>query len=505
MPNEPEPASTHLPTSGLPADTTNPAKQAPAGGAAAATIAAAPASEQGAKGRGRSRYDYREVTTGKIPKTLLNLAWPQIAEGVLNVVDQLVDLVWAGRLPGGFRAVASVGVAQSFTQFSMMARQGLDQSMRAMIARAVGARNIPLANHIALQAFTLSGIYSLFMLLIGLFLTDVLLNAIGASAEVKSQTSMYMRVQFIGSAAIAFRMMSAAALQAAGEVMVPLKATTVTRSIHIVLTPFLMFGWWGFPALGLPGAALANILAQLAGSAINFYALFRGNSSLHLTFRGYRVDYSILWRIITLGAPACVAGTERATAQLVLLGLVTPFGDVALAAYALTRRMEMVASFGAMGMGQAAGIMAGQNLGARQPDRARQSVGLALVYITVLQVAVGSLFMLFPMVFVVLFTSDANVVALASVWLRIQVLAAIFMGLAMVFQQSYNIAGDTLAPMIITLLAVWGIELPVAWLLSRTGLGPLGIGYAAIAGMSARLLFYFPYFFWGRWLRVKVF
>lgn len=455
-------------------------------------------------GRGARRVD-RDLTTGSIPKNLAHLAWPQVVEGILNVLDQMVDLVWAGRLPGGFRAIAGVGVGQTFTQFGMMARQGLDQAMRAMVSRAVGARDIPLANHIALQAFTLTAAYSLLMILVGVLLTDILLRVIGASEAVQAETATYMRIQFIGMASMGFRMASGAALQSAGDVIVPMKATLVTRVLHIVLSPFMIFGWMGFPAMGLPGAALANVLAQLAGCAINFYVLFRGNSRLRLTFRGYRVDYPLLWRMIKLGAPASVAGTERAVSQLVLLRFVAPFGDVAMAAYALTRRVEMLANFGSMGVGQAAGIMVGQNLGADRPDRARQSVGWALLYVNVMKFAVGSVLFLFPVALVLIFTNNADVVELASVWLRLQIVAAFFMGMAMVYQQSFNTAGDTLAPMIVTLLGVWGIEIPLAWVLSNaTELGPLGIGYAAIAGMSARVLFYTPYFFWGRWLRIKV-
>ena len=207
---------------------------------------------RGEPGR-RSRSASPGLTTGSIPRNLWRLSGPQVVEGILNVSDQMVDMVWAGRLPGGFRALAGVGVAQSFTQFGMMARQGLDQSLRAMVSRAVGAGNIPLANHVTLQAFTLTGIYSLLMVLIGLLLTDVFLRLIGASEAVKAEAAMYMRVQFVGMATIGFRMASGAALQSAGDVITPLKATTVTRLSHIIMTPFLMFGWWGFPTLGLPG------------------------------------------------------------------------------------------------------------------------------------------------------------------------------------------------------------------------------------------------------------
>lgn len=453
----------------------------------------------------RPRDRHQDLTTGSIPRHLWSLSWPQVLEGVLNVTDQVVDLIWAGRLPGGFRALAGVGVAQSFTQFGMMARQGLDMSARAMISRAVGAKNIPLANHIALQAFTLTGVYSLVMIVVGLFLTDVFLRLIGASQAIQAETAAYMRIQFMGMSTMSFRMASGAALQSAGDVITPLKATTLTRVTHIALTPFMMFGWWWFPAFGLPGAARANVIAQLLGCVINFRTLLKGHSRLHLTLRGYRVDYGLLWRLLKLGAPASVAGLERATAQLVLLGLVVPFGDVALAAYSLTRRMEMFSNFGSMGLGQAAGILVGQNLGAGDPHRAKASIGWALVYVGIMKSVIGTLIFLFPVALVTIFTPQEDVVQLTSIWLRIQVLAAVFMGMSMVFQQSFNTAGDTVAPLVVTLVGVWGVELPLAWLLSHgAGVGPLGVGYAAIAGMAARLVCYVPYFYWGRWLRVKV-
>jgi putative MATE family efflux protein len=456
-------------------------------------------------GRRRPRSTYRDLTSGSIPKSLAHLAWPQAAEGVLNVAYQMVDLIWAGRLPAGIQAIAGVGVGQTFTQLGFMARQGLDNVTRAMISRAVGAGDIQLANHIAVQSFSLTVLYSLLMIAFGLLLTDVLMRAVGVSQEVHSETAMYMRLQFFMVAAMSFRMVAAAALQASGDVISPLKATTVTRLAHILISPFLMFGWWWFPSWGLAGAGVAGLLSQVLGAGMNLHVLFRGNSQLSLTLRDYYVDYPLLWRMIKIGAPASVAGSERAVAQIVLLGVVAPFGVVAMAAYALTRRMEMLANFGSMGIGQASGIMVGQNLGAGRPDRARQSVGWALLYVTCVKTFIGGIIIAFPMLFITVFTSQADVVELASVWLRIQVIAAIFMGMQMVFQQSFNTAGDTLAPMIVTLVAVWAVEVPLAWFLSYgLGVGPVGVGYAAIAAMASRLLMYVPYFYWGRWLRVKV-
>ncbi|MSP78284.1 MAG: MATE family efflux transporter [Dehalococcoidia bacterium] len=455
----------------------------------------------GRGGRGRQRLD---LTTGSVPKKLFHQAWPQFAENILNVIDQMVDLVWAGLLPGGFRAIAGLGIGQSFVQVANFARQGLDQSLRAMIARAVGAGNIPLANHVAQQAFALNAVYAVIMALVGLLLTDVFISVIGASDAIRAETGLYMRIHFIGMATQSFRMMTGTSLQASGEPIAPLKAATATRLIHIALSPLLMFGPWWFPSMGLAGAALANVLAQLVGLSINLYALLNGSSRLHLTFKRFRMDYRVLWSMVRLGAPAAVTAAERSFAQLALLGMASPFGDVGLAAYALMRRLENFLNFGSRGIGQAAGVMVGQNLGAGKPGRAKAAILWGLVYVQMVPSLFRVTLFFFPFILITIFTREPGVVSIGSQLLQLQVIAAFFMGAQIVFQQSYNTAGDMVVPMVVTMLAVWCVEVPVAWFLTGTSVGILGIGYAAIAGMAVRNICYVPYFFWGRWLRVRV-
>lgn len=464
------------------------------------------ASEMPAQQRGRrGSRPFADLTTGSIPRHLTRLAWPQVIEQVLNVADQMVDMVWAGRLPGGFRAIAGLGVAQTFTNLGFTSRQGLEQSTRAMVSQAVGAGNLALANHVAIQSFILMGAYSAVMALVGLFLTDVLFRIIGASSAVTAEAATYMRIQFIGMMSMAFRMSSSSILQASGDVLLPLRATTVTRVIHIALSPVLMFGWVGFPALGLAGASLANVFAQSVGAGINLYALFRGSSRLRLTLHGLRIDRQVMWRLVKIGAPASATGLERSVAQTVLLRIVSPFGDVAMAAYGLTRRLEMFANFGGMGIGNATGIMVGQNLGARKPERAKRAVAWGVLFGTVMKATVGIPLVFFPVFVIGIFTRQADVIALTSIWLQLLALQAIFMASGMVFQQAFNVAGDTVTVMWVTFVSVVVMELPLAWLLVYPlGIGPLGIAWANVAGMLARMVLFIPIYFSGSWLKRKV-
>jgi putative MATE family efflux protein len=448
------------------------------------------------------RYVGDDLTTGSIPKKLWKLSWPQVVESILNVADQLADLIWAGRI--GTREVAGLGVSQNYVMVASTGRMGFDTAMRAMVSRAVGAGDIARANHVALQAFSLSGVYSMLMAAIGVLLTEPLLRLLGVPNDVVEAGADYMRVQFIGQGTMAYRMMSGAALQASGDTITPMKATTVARVIHIGLSPALVFGPWFFPEMGLVGAAVANIVAQTAGAGMNFRALFTGTSRLHLTFRGYRPDGQVLWQIVRTGWPASITMAERNFATLLLYGLVSPYGATTLAAFSLTRRVEMLAMMGAMGMGQSSGVMVGQNLGAGKPERAKKTVAWALFFVTAMSASIVIWMLIFPEAFLRIFNSDPELLDEASKWLRIQAIGYFVMGTGMVFQQSYNTAGDTLTPMLTTLVSIWFVQQPLALILPDLGLGELGIAWAIVIGLAVRLLIYLPYYFHGRWLRIRL-
>lgn len=425
-----------------------------------------------------------------------------MVESILNVTDQLADLVWAGRL--GTDSVAGLGVAQTYVQVARTGRQGLDTAMRAMVARAIGAGDVARANHVALQAFSLSGGFSLLMVVIGVFLTEPLLRLMGIPESVVVAGADYMRVNFVGTGAVAFRMMSGAALQASGDTLTPMKATMVSRVLHVGLSPAFVFGWWLFPEMGLVGTAVANTIAQGAGVVMNFRALFSGNSRLHLTMHGYKPDFPLLWRLVKTGTPASVTAGERALAQLVLIGLVAPYGANTLAAFALTRRIEMLSHVGAGGIGQSTGTMVGQNLGAGKPERARKSVLWGIVYVNISTFIAVALMLAFPRPFLSFFNNDPELLDVAVIWLQIQCIGYLVMSSGLVFQHAYNNAGDTLIPMLVTLVSIWGVQQPLAWVLPDLGLGQYGIAWAVVVAMAVRLLIYVPYFFSDRWERVRL-
>lgn len=478
------------------------AAQAPGSGGSSmpsGSAAEASAPERSRGGR-RSRHGDRDLTKGSIPKNLWQLGWPQIAEGMLGVVDQVADLIWAGRI--GFHAIAGLGVAQSYLMLVITARMGLDAGMRSMIARAVGAGDIARANHVMLQSLTLTTVIAFLVITVGLLFTEPMLRVVGLSEDVVSQASAYMRVQFVAMSVMSYQRLTGGALQASGDAITPLRAATVTRITHLLLSPVLIFGWTGLPPMGIAGAAMANLIAQVFGSSMNFYSLMKGTSRLKLSFEGYYVDAPLLWRIMRIGAPASVTGMQRSVSQLIVVGIVAQFGDVAVAAFALTRRSENLVNQSARGLGRAGGALAGQNLGAGLPDRARASMFWSVIYISVIAAPIVVVFLLFPETVASFFNSNSSFVAAAAVWVSVSAIGYMAMAAVQVYTQGFNTSGATFAPMVITVSTMWFVELPLAYGLSFfTPLREFGVPWAIVIGMSLRFVLFTWYYKRGTWLK----
>lgn len=444
-----------------------------------------------------------------------------MTEGAVNSLDQLLDLFWAGHGVGA-RGIASIGVAQNYIMLIRLGRMGLDVSLRAMVARAIGMGDLRLANHVVLQSFTINVLLAMLTLIPGAIFTEFLLRILGASDELIEIGKTYMQVQFLASGAQGFRAMTGSALQAAGDTLTPMKATMVGRLVDWLLTPVVMFGWLGLPAFGLVGVAMVNTLSNLIGFAINSYGLASGSSRLRLTFQDYYLDLPLMVRMVRLALPASITQAERSLAQLFVVGIVATFGDFALAAFALTRRVETIANLGSQGLGNAAGVISAQSIGAGRPQRARQTVWWALGYVLALRVILGVLLFAFPVFFLSLFNQEPELLEVGTIWLQILVVGFFFQGLTQIFQQSFQISGDTFMPMVTVLATVWLVEIPLAAILSGAtlgwtilgwtpavpgfqGLGQYGAAWALSIAQGSRLVVYFPYFLWGPWTQKRIF
>ncbi len=445
----------------------------------------------------------RDWTKGSISRNLLLLSWPVVISGVSHIVGPTIDMVWVGRL--GPAAIAAVGVAGTIVMTATIGMWGLGTGTRALIARLVGAGDTSGARHVAQQAFIISGVYAVVVTAIGLFFSEALLGLFGLEADVVAKGAGYLRIVFVGSVAMSFRSMTEAVMEASGDTRTPMKIALIYRLAHVVVGPFLIFGWWVFPRMGVNGAATANVISQSLGMALGLLVLFSGRSRLRLTLSDLRVDPHMIWRIIKIGIPASLMGIQWALGGIVFIWFMIPFGTLAVAAHTLIVRLEMIVVVAGMSVGRAAGVLTGQNLGAGQPGRAEKSGWLAVGLVQGLMLVVSVVVLLWPESIVGLFNTEPDMVKMASVFLRIAAAGFLVNGIEGVLTECLAGAGDTVPPLLISLGEVWVVRLPLAFLLPTVaGLGIYGVRWAIVIGMFAGAVGYTVYFRGGRWKRKRV-
>jgi len=445
----------------------------------------------------------RDLTKGSITRNLWALTWPTTISNTIMMLGPAIDMIWVGSL--GSAAIAGVGVSGMAVMVINSARMGLNTGTQVLIARNVGAGDKSDANHVAQQTFVISTAFALVMAAIGIFLSESILVFIGVEPDVVREGAVYMRIMFIGSVAMSFGMMSQGIMQASGDALTPMKIGIGVRIFHVILCPFLIFGWWIFPFMGVSGAALTNVISQGSGGIIMLWILFTGRTRLKITLKGFRFDSNIIWRIIKIGIPSSITTMQRNLTNFILMWFVVPFGTSAVAAHALADRIDIFVNMPAFGLGQASGVLAGQNLGANRPDRAEKTGWIAVGWFTCITFIGSVVIWFWAEKIVCIFNSEPDLVVITANFLRINIVSYMMFGLVIVLMSCLNGVGDTSIPMWTTLLTMWLVQVPLAYILPKaTNLGVYGVRWGVAAAIVLRALTFTIYFKHGRWKRKEV-
>jgi putative MATE family efflux protein len=445
----------------------------------------------------------RDWTQGPILGNLLTLAWPMIVMETLFVISQVVDMIWIGRL--GSAAVAGAGVANIIIMLINSGDFGIIAGVRAMISRHIGAGDFPSAKKVAAHAFIIGVAWGLLVTLLGNLFAPQLIGMFGLDADVMAEGVAYFRVMVSGWVAMEILLMGLYVIQSCGDTLNPMKLELTIRIVHITLCPFLVLGIGFFPHLGVAGAALSNLISQVLGGCIALWFLFGGHTRIKLARHDFQFSLGLAVRILRIGIPALIMNLQRSFGNLVLTWFFAPFGTNAIAAHSIASRVEMFIYMPSMALGSGAGVLVGQNLGAKKPERAEKGAWLAMGIVEAFMTFCGILLLIFANQIVSLFATDPQLIKVGADFLRIAVAGYVMMALTTVLQNCIASAGDTVPNMIISIVAVWAVQIPLAWALPHyTTVGVYGIRWGMVFATFFTSLATFFYFRTGRWKNRRV-
>lgn len=440
----------------------------------------------------------QDYTKGSISKAVFLLAVPMILELSLESVFALVDMFFVGKL--GENAIATVGLTESVITLVYSIAIGLSTAATAIVARRIGEKDKEAAAHAGAQSLIISILVTIVLSIAGAVFADDILRVMGASEEVVRDGTVFTRIMFGGCIVIILLFVINGIFRGAGDAAMAMKSLWIASLINIILCPVLIHFF------GLKGAAIATVIGRGTGVLYQCYHLFKGSGILRFLKHHFKVDKKVIKSLITIGWPATFQFIIASGSWIVLARLVAQTGGTsASAGYQIAIRNVVFFILPAWGLSNAAATLVGQNLGAKEIERAERSVLLTAKYNAIFMSFVMMVFLFFSTPIIRLFSNDESVIAYGATALQIIGSAYVFYGIGMVMTQALNGAGDTRTPTLINFVCFWLFQIPFAYLLAKgLDLGSTGAFVAIPVAETLIALVSWYYFRKGKWKEIKV-
>jgi putative MATE family efflux protein len=432
-----------------------------------------------------------EILNGNIEKTLLKLAYPLIFFNLIFILYNLTDTFWLGKL--GREAVSAPTVSFPLIWTMMSFGTGFAVAGFAFISQYAGAAQWDRVKHNIANLLSLMFFSSLLLGVIGFFIAPWILYVLGVPADAYMNAVTYLRAMFLG---IPFSFEGFAfsfALRAIGDTKTPTVINSVAIFLNVILDPLLIFGIGPFPKLEVLGAALATIIAYFIASILSIYFVFSGKLGIKFSLSEFKPDFTLYKRLFAIGLPASIGQSLNAFGFVVVIGIVSQFGSIVIAAYGIGQRIINLIFTVSDGMSMAMSTMVGQNLGVFNFNRIKTIVKKTIVINTILiSIPTIIIFLLRTKVFGI-FIDDPLVINEGSDFYTYFLIAMPFFGLFFILTSVVRSAGRTKESMVLGVIRVWGLRVPLAYMLkmlwSSRGIW-IGMALSNIIGAGLAYLWY---------------
>lgn len=426
----------------------------------------------------------RDFTETSLGKAILILAIPMVLEMIMESIFAVVDIFFVSKL--GTDAIATVGVTEAVMTIIYAIGSGLAVGTTALVSRRIGEKKKKDAGVTAFQAIMVGVIVSLIIAIPGILFAKSFLRIMNGTEKMIEEYYLFPTIIFGGNIVIMLLFIINAVFRSSGDAAISMRVLWVANIINIILDPLLIFGYGPFPELGLKGAAVATTTGRGLAVLYQFYLISSGRYRVQLYWNGLKIKLKVMWNLFKVSGGGIMQNLIATSSWILLMKIITVTGPEAVAGYTIAIRIIVFPILLAWGLSNAASTLVGQNLGAKQPDKAEKSVWITGYVNMGFMAFIGALLTIFPGFWIRLFTNELPVVENGILALQIISTGFIFYALGMVLMQGFNGSGDTITPTKINFVSFWLFEIPLAYLLAITF--KMGLSGACIAIVIAESL-----------------
>jgi len=438
-------------------------------------------------------------------KEIMRMVIPAMIELVLASLAGMVDTMMVGQL--GTTAIAAVGLHTQPKFILMACFIALNTGATAMVARFKGAGEHDMAQKTMHQAYFITLVLSVIMAIVGFIGSEPLMRMMGAiEGDTLEPAINYFNIQMIGFPVMALTMAATAALRGVGQTKAAMIYNMTSNVVNVFMNYCLIYGKFGFPALGVEGASIATVIGQFVAFIISTIVLMRGKFYLKLQIaKIFRFDFDIIKRILKIGTPAMIEQFIMRVGMLIYVRVVSSLGTDLYATHQICMNLLSMSFMNGQAFAVSATSLVGQSLGRKRVDHAKVYTAEIRKMGMMFSLCIGVILFVFGKPLVGLYTDVPMVIETGAVLLMIVAVMQPMQGSTFILSGALRGAGDTKSTAMITLLGMLIVRPILGYLLVYPfGLGIYGAWIALAADQLMRSVFSFYRYKLGKWQYIKV-
>lgn len=400
-----------------------------------------------------------------ISKLLLEMSWPIMLSMLVQAMYNIVDSIYVSRL--GENGLAALSLAFPVQNMIIAVGVGTGIGVNSLLARKLGERRFEDADAAAENGLFLAILSWLAFLVFGLFFCRPFFEAFTTNETIIGMGVDYLSICTVMSLGAFMSITTERIMQATGKTIYTMFTQGSGAIINILLDPILIFGWFGLPAMGITGAAIATVTGQLAGMALALCLNARYNKEIHIRVRGFRPNGRIIKEIYLVGIPSIVMQSISSVMTVGVNKILIAFSETAVAVFGVYFKLQSFVFMPVFGLNNALVPIVGYNYGARNRERIVQAIRLAACYAMGIMALGVIIFFFIPDKLLVLFDASPDMLSIGVPALRTICLSFLGAAVGITFSSAFQAIGKGIYSLLMSICRQMLVILPVAWILGN--------------------------------------
>lgn len=412
----------------------------------------------------------KENKMGTMPvhKLLLDMSLPMMIAMLVQALYNIIDSIFVAQISEN--ALSAVSLAFPMQNFMIAVATGTGVGVNALLSKCLGAKRFNIANKTANSSLFLTLMNWIIFVLVGLLIAKPFLRGQTDVAEIVTLGTTYLRICCIASLGIFAEICLERLLQATGRTIFTLGTQATGAIINIILDPILIFGWFGMPAMGIAGAALATVIGQFVAAALALYCNIHKNHEIKFDFKNIIPTKFILYQVYKVAIPSILMVSIGSVMMFFINRILAVFTTTAIAVFGVYFKLQSFIFMPIFGMNNGMVPIVAYNFGARKRERIIHTVKLAIKYAIGMMLIGFFIFQIIPDKLLLLFNASTDMIAIGVPALRLISICFLLAGFNIICSSVFQALGNGVYSLIVSAVRQLVLLVPVAFLLSKTGI-----------------------------------